>query len=128
MRYRTHSAQASQRHAEKNEGALNLVFFETFNKYGLTATAQQVEIHYQIWKNRKKITLDQLDSYLMLMRQLIQWLAQAPQTEHLAVQQWKALLKSQRHLEKEGASLIKSYAGTPRSLWERLFYSSLKSR
>ncbi|NRF37063.1 glycosyltransferase family 2 protein, partial [Bacillus velezensis] len=64
VHYRTHPSQASQRHAEKNESSLKLLLTAKLNEHGFAASKQQIDIHFQIWKNKKDVSLDQLEAYL----------------------------------------------------------------
>ncbi|KRW57780.1 glycosyltransferase family 2 protein [Pseudomonas sp. TTU2014-080ASC] len=121
LNYRTHSAQASQRHAEKNQECLKLLFIEKFNEAGLAVTEQQFETHYRIWKSYQAVSHEQLAAYLPLMRELIGWIEQAPDAQAIANTYWNRLHKQHAALGKDTAQLIRSYSGEPQSLLQRLF-------
>lgn len=121
LHYRTHAAQASQRHAEKNEASLKLLLAERFNEAGFDASEQQIDAHYQLWKSHTPVSLDQLQVYLPLMNRLISWIETAPETHPLSMRQWNTLAKQHAHLGKEGLALIREFSGEPQSLLQRFF-------
>ncbi|MGE8360842.1 glycosyltransferase family 2 protein [Pseudomonas sp.] len=120
LHYRTHAQQASQRHAERNEASLKLLLSEKFNERGFAATEQQVDTHYQLWKNSSPVSLEQLEVYLPLMHELMKWLEQAPGTQRLSKTYWSKLLRQQSHLGRDGAASISAFAGEAPTLWSRL--------
>lgn len=121
LRYRTHAAQASQRHAEKNEASLKLLLTEKFSDAGFSASEAQIDTHYQLWKANNPVSLNQLEAYLPLMHALIKWIEEAPETHPVSMQYWRKLSKQQGHLGKDGLALIQRFSGKPQSLLQRLF-------
>ncbi|MDH1536391.1 glycosyltransferase [Pseudomonas chengduensis] len=121
LHYRTHAAQASQRHAEKNEASLKLLLAEKFNEAGFDASEPQIDAHYQIWKRNTPVSLDQLQAYLPLMHTLTSWVEIAPETHPLSIRCWSKLAKQQAHLGKAGLALIREFSGEPQFLLQRLF-------
>ena len=120
LHYRTHAQQASQRHAERNEASLKLLLNEAFIDSGFSSTEQQIDIHYQLWKNNSPISLEQLDVYLPLMHELLKWAEQAPDTRRLSEAHWNRLLRQHAPLGKEAATRIRAFAGEAPTLWSRL--------
>ena len=127
LQYRTHDLQASQIYTHKNEVNLKFILFNRFAKNGITTTQQQIDTHYQIWKNKASVSLETLNEYLPLMKQLISLLELAPQAKKYSTRKWSMLANQQAHLGLEGQNLIREYSNQSPSLWDRLIAQRLRT-
>ncbi|WP_435634597.1 glycosyltransferase family 2 protein [Pseudomonas solani] len=120
LKYRTHDLQASQIHINKNESSLKAIFLKQFNRNAIPATQEQIDVHYEIWRNKKTISLQAFNDYLPLMQKLVDFLELAPHSKKHATLRWISLLKQQPHLKPESEVLVRESSNYSPSLWTRL--------